>query len=226
MAKILIVEDEPAIAVGLMDNIAMEGYDVELVRDGVAAEQRALSGEFDLVLLDLMLPKKDGFDVCRAIRQAGVETAIIVLTARRDDSEKVLGLEIGADDYVTKPFNPRELLARIRAVLRRSGEASSSAQVYRRGDLTVDFTRYEVFRGRRRIELTAMEFRILRTFVRQRGQVLTPDQIAADAWGKDTFITDRVIYTHISNLRSKIEEDAANPRLIVTVRGFGYRFEQ
>jgi len=225
MARILIVEDEPAIAVGLLDSIALEGYDVEMVRDGVAAEDQALTGRFDLILLDLMLPGRDGLDVCRAVRQAGVVTPIIVLTARRDDSDKVMGLEAGADDYVTKPFNSREVLARIKAVLRRTDHAGGSRHVHRYGDLLVDFSRFEVFLGRRRVELTAMEFRILRAFVQRRGQVLTLDELAAEAWGKDFFVSDRVIYTHVSNLRAKIETDPGNPKLLLTVRGFGYRFD-
>jgi DNA-binding response OmpR family regulator len=178
-----------------------------------------------LILLDLMLPKKDGVDVCRDLRQAGVGTPIVVLTARTGESDKVLGLETGADDYVTKPFNPRELLARINAVLRRAAGAGPTGRVQRFGDLTVDFARLQVMRGRRRVELTAMELRILQTFIRHRGQVLAPGRIAAEAWGQGVFITDRVLYTHISNLRRKIEESPADPRLVVTVRGFGYRFE-
>jgi len=225
MARILVVEDDPAIAVALMDGLAAAGYDVELVRDGATAEARMLAGGFDLVLLDLILPKKDGFDVCRAVRGAGVATPIIVVTARRDDSEKVLGLEIGADDYITKPFNSGELLARIKAVLRRTSGLATSKAVYRFGDLAVDFGRFEVFRGRRRIELTAMEFRILRSFVRRSGQVLKLDEIAAEAWDDDYVPTNRVIYTHICNLRTKIEEDPSDPKLLLTVRGLGYRFE-
>jgi DNA-binding response OmpR family regulator len=225
MARLLVVEDDPTIAVGLVDNLVLDGHDVDLVRDGITAEQRARAGGLDLILLDLMLPKKDGFDVCRDLRQAGVTTPIVVLTARTAESDKVRGLNIGADDYVTKPFNPRELLARINAVLRRAAGPPRSGQVYRCGGLTVDLARLEVLRDRRRIELTAMEFRLLRAFIRHRGEVLTADDLGAEVWGQGVFITDRVLYTHISNLRRKIEDNPADPRLLVTVRGFGYRFE-
>jgi DNA-binding response OmpR family regulator len=225
MAKILVVEDEPTIALGLTDDLSFEGYRVETVGDGATALAKASAGGFDLILLDVMLPVKDGFAVCRELRQAGVRTPIVLLTARGQEADKVLGLELGADDYVTKPFSPRELMARIRAVLRRVEEPRDAAPVFHVGGLTLDFGRFEASRNGQPINLTALEFRLLRAFVTSRGQVLTHDQIVERVWGKDVFLTDRVIYTHINNVRRKIEADPARPTLLVGVRGVGYRFD-
>jgi len=225
MARILVVEDEPTIAMGLEDDLRLEGHDVDLVADGATAEIRALEGGHDLILLDVMLPRKDGFSVCRSLRAAGVRTPIVLLTAKGHETDKVLGLELGADDYVTKPFSPRELVARINAVMRRIHELPTEAKIFRSGDLTLDFGRYEASRAGKRLPLTALEFKLARTFVKHRGQVLTHDQLIAEVWGKDVFLTDRVIYTHINNLRQKMEADPATPKLIVSVRGIGYRFD-
>ena len=222
--RLLVVEDEPTIAMGLEDDLRLEGFDVEVVGDGQAALARARSGAFDLLLLDIMLPKKDGLSVCRELRAQGDRTPIILLTARGQELDKVLGLELGADDYVTKPFSPRELVARIRAVLRRA-DTASGPRVFRHGDLSIDFGRFEARRGERRIDLTALEFRLLAAFVEAAGQVLTHDQLIARVWGPDVFLSDRVIYTHINNLRRKIEPDPSSPRLVVGVRGVGYRLE-
>jgi len=225
MARILVVEDEPTIAIGLQDDLEMEGYLVEVVSDGATAARRALEGGFDLILLDVMLPQKDGFTVCRELRRAGLRTPIILLTARGQEVDKVMGLELGADDYVTKPFSPLELLARIKAVLRRAGGAPAPARIYRFGDVTVDFSRFEATRGGRKVELTAMEFKLLRAFLEHRGEALSIDRLLEEVWGKDVFLTDRVIYTHVNNLRGKIEENPGQPRFLVSVRGVGYRFD-
>jgi DNA-binding response OmpR family regulator len=222
--RVLVVEDEPTIALGLEDDLTMEGFRVEVVADGVTAAAKGRSGEFDLILLDIMLPRKDGLTVCRELRAAGVRTPIVLLTARGQELDKVLGLELGADDYVTKPFSPRELIARLKAVLRRIDPAVP-ATVFRSKDLVVDFGRFEASRGTRPIELTALEFRLLRAFVNAGGKVLTHDELIERVWGKDTFLSDRVIYTHINNLRRKIEADPSRPVHIVGVRGVGYRFE-
>ena len=225
MARILVIEDEPTIAMGLHDDLKLEGHTVEVVSDGAIGETTALERRHDLILLDVMLPRKDGFSVCRAIRAAGLRTPIVLLTAKGQEVDKVLGLELGADDYVTKPFSPRELLARIKAVLRRTEEPPLPVQVYRCGDLTLDFGRFEAARKARKIALTALEFKILRAFLVHRGQVLTHDRLIAEVWGTDVFLTDRVIYTHVNNLRQKIEVDPAAPQLLVSVRGVGYRFD-
>ena len=222
-AKILVVEDEPTIALGLEDDLTIEGFEVDVATDGLAAASKARTHAYDLLLLDIMLPKKDGLTVCRELRSDGVKTPIILLTARSQEIDKVLGLEFGADDYVTKPFSPRELVARIRAVLRRA-EPSGAADVLRIGDLHVDFNRFEARRGSLQLDLTPLEFRLLRAFVSARGQVVTHDRLIAGVWGPDVFLSDRVIYTHINNLRRKIEIDPSRPALIVGVRGVGYKF--
>jgi DNA-binding response OmpR family regulator len=224
--KILVVEDEPAIAMGLRDDLRLEGFEVEVASDGVVAERRAREGGFDLVLLDVMLPGKDGFAVCRSLREAGIAIPIIVLTAKSQEVDRVLGLELGADDYVTKPFSPRELVARIRAVLRRTGLPAESADArFECGDLVVDFQRFEARRGATKVELTATEFRILHTLYRRRRTVVSSTQLLKDVWGKDVYVSDRVIYTHLNNLRAKVEVDPSHPTLIVGIRRVGYRFD-
>ena len=223
MPKILIVEDDRDIAFGLEEDLARHGHQVETVGDGELAVRRGKEGGWDLMILDLMLPRKDGFEVCRELRQAGFKTPIIMLTAKTHEAEKILGLELGADDYITKPFSPRELRARIQAVLRRTAEESLGT--YRFGDCEVDFDRGEVRRSGVPINISALEFRILTTFVRHRGRVLGREQLIDAAWGPETIITDRVVDTHILNLRKKIEPLPAKPRYIRGVRGMGYRFE-
>ncbi len=228
MARILVVEDEPTIALGLQDDLTLEGHTVDVVTDGVTAERHALERRHDLILLDVMLPGRDGFSICRSVRAAGVSTPIIVLTARGQELDKVRGLQLGADDYVTKPFSPLELLARVQSVLRRTAAATAVApglpDVYRAGDLTLDFVRHEASRNGTRIDLTATEFKLVRTFVRHRGEALSIDRLLDEVW-PGVFLTDRVIYTHVSNLRQKIEEEPSRPTLIVGVRGVGYRFD-
>jgi len=225
MQRILVVEDEPTIATGLQDDLEQEGYAVEVVTDGAVAIKRILEGEFDLILLDVMLPGADGFTVCREARMKGIRTPIVMLTAKGQEVDKVVGLELGADDYVTKPFSPRELLARIKAVMRRAQDKPKTAGSYHFADITVDFDRFEVLRKGEKIDLTAMEFKLLRAFLEHRGQVLSIDEMLREVWGKDVFLTDRVIYTHVNNLRNKIEEDPHNPKLLISVRGIGYRFD-
>jgi DNA-binding response OmpR family regulator len=223
MMRILVVEDEPAIAFGLEADLKTEGYDVEVVCDGEAATRRAREGKFDLILLDVMLPRKDGFEVCRELRRAGFKTPIILLTARSQEVEKVMGLEWGADDYVTKPFSPPELRARIKAVLRRtSGEDEA---IYRFGDAEVDFARCELRRDGRTVEMTSLEFKLLTAFIRNRGRVLSRQRLLDEVWGPGTFITDRVVDNHIVTLRKKIEPEPHTPRYLVNVRGLGYRFD-
>ena len=223
MARILVVEDEPSLALGLQEDLSIEGYEVEVARDGETALQRALAGSFDLIVLDVMLPKKDGFEVCRQLRRDGARVPILMLTAKTQESDKVLGLEIGADDYVTKPFSGRELRARIKALLRRT--VGDVADIYRFGDVEVDFARCELRRGGQVVEVTPVEIKMLAAFVRQPGRVLTRDQILSDVWGRGTFVTDRVVDAHVVNLRRKIEPVATEPRYLVSVRGIGYRFD-
>lgn len=223
--RILVVEDELTIATGLLDDLELEGFIVEVVDNGTVALQRIIEDEFDLILLDIMLPGMNGFDVCREARLKGAHSPIIMLTAKGQEVDKVVGLELGADDYITKPFSRRELLARIKAVLRRGRKLAITGEKYRFADITVDFARFEVSRRGIKIDLTAMEFKLLRAFIEHSGQVLTIDELLQDVWGSDAVLTDRVIYTHINNLRKKLEEDPGNPRFLIGVRGVGYRFD-
>jgi len=223
MNRVLVVEDEPALAFSLKLDLETEGYHVETVSDGEAAVRRAREGEFDLILLDVMLPRKDGFEVSRELRRAGVSSYIIMLTAKAQEAEKVLGLEIGADDYMTKPFSPRELRARVKAVLRRHRADNGGA--YRFGDVEVDFARHEVRRGGTPVDLTSLEFKLLGAFCRNRGRALTREQVLDLAWGHGVAVSERVVDNHVVRLRKAIEPDPARPQYLVSVRGVGYRFD-
>jgi two-component system alkaline phosphatase synthesis response regulator PhoP len=223
MKRILVVEDEAAIAFGLQLDLKSEGYDVETESDGERALQRARKEAFDLILLDVMLPGKDGYEVCRELRRGGSKTPIIMLTAKTQEEEKVLGLESGADDYVTKPFSPRELRARVKAALRRTAEAD--LPTYRFGDAEVDFGRCELRRAGKPVEITALEFKLLAAFIRNSGKVLSRDHLLDLVWGHGTFVSDRVVDNHVVTLRKKVEPEPSEPLYIVSVRGLGYRFE-
>jgi len=224
MTRILVVEDEPGIALGLEDDLTMEGYSVEVLGDGAAAVRRARESAFDLILLDVMLPGKDGFEVCRELRRGGLRTPILMLTAKAQEAEKVMGLELGADDYVTKPFGTRELRARIKALLRRAaGEPEAAPYCF--GDVEVDFARGEVRRAGKAVDLTAIEYKLLEVFVRSRGRVLSRERLLDAVWGADTFASDRIVDNHIVNLRRKIEPDPTQPQYLRNLRGLGYRFD-
>ncbi len=223
MARILVVEDEPGIVLALEDDLKLEGYEVEVASDGETAGRRAREQAFDLILLDVMLPRKDGFEVCRELRRAGLRTPILMLTAKTQEAEKVLGLELGADDYLTKPYSRRELRARIKALLRRA--APEAPAVYRFGDVEVDFARCELRRAGTPVELTALEFKLLGAFIRHRGRLLGRNQLLDEVWGQGTFITDRVVDNQVANLRRKIEPARAEPRYLRSIRGLGYRFD-
>jgi DNA-binding response OmpR family regulator len=223
MARILVVEDDRDIAMLLEDDLAAEGHQVQVVQDGETASRLGRQPGWDLILLDVMLPRRDGFDVCRDIRRAHIRTPIIILTAKTHEAEKILGLDLGADDYVTKPFSPRELRSRIRAVLRRfEGE---SEDVFLFGEVEIDFARAELRRRGSPVELTPLEFKLLGVFVRNRGRVLSREQLIQDAWGGQTFVTERAVDGHIVSLRRKLEDDPAQPRYLVSVRGLGYRLD-
>jgi two-component system alkaline phosphatase synthesis response regulator PhoP len=223
MPRILVIEDEPDLRRGLKLNLEAEGYGViesATGADGVAA---ALGERPDLVILDVMLPGMSGFDVCRELRQQQFDAPIIMLTARAEETDRVVGLEIGADDYVTKPFGIRELLARIRVRLRRRGEAPDGA-VLRFGNVEVDFDRHEVTRCGERVDLTAKEIDILQVLARHRGRVVTRDRLLEDVWGYEHFPTTRTVDNHVLRLRQKLEPEPADPRFILTVYGDGYKF--
>jgi DNA-binding response OmpR family regulator len=223
MARILIVDDEPDLALSLNEDLRRQGHETTVASDGEQALEIGRSGAWDLVLLDVMLPKMDGFEVCSELRRAGVTTPIILLTARTQEAEKVLGLDSGADDYVTKPFSLRELRARIRAQLRRHEQAA--VRTCRFGECEIDFDRAELRRSGRVVEFTAQELRLLDVFVRNRGRVLSRERLIEAAWGGAVAITDRAVDTHVFNLRKKIEPVPSVPKYLIGVRGLGYRFE-
>jgi DNA-binding response OmpR family regulator len=226
MKRILVIEDEPQMLLGLRDNLELEGYEVQTAADGDEGLQKAAAFQPDLVILDVMLPRKNGFDVCRELRARSIATPVVMLTARNQETDKVLGLELGADDYVTKPFSITELLARVRAVLRRSGgrPAVGAADSYRIGDLEIDFRIHQARRGKVRVEFTAREFELLRYFVTHIGQVVTREQILNEVWGYEEFPTTRTIDNFVAKLRQKIEKSPHAPEHILTIHGSGYKF--
>lgn len=232
MVKILVVEDEPGIAFSLETDLETEGYEVEVIADGAKAIPCALSQAFDLILLDVMLPNKDGFEVCRELRHRGLKTPIILLTAKTHEAEKVMGLDVGADDYVTKPFSPRELRARIRALLRRAVTGRNEPEgvdrgedIHRFGSCELDLSRFELRRNGHSVETTTTELKLLAAFVRNRGRLLTRERLLDEVWGTAIAVTDRVIDNHVVSLRKKIEEEPTAPRYLISVRGLGYRFD-
>lgn len=224
--RVLIVEDEPALATSLGDRLASEGYDAEIEGDGARAFSRAREEAFDLIVLDVMLPGKDGFSVCRDLRGLGVNTPVLMLTARGQTIDRVLGLKLGADDYLTKPFEAAELLARVEALLRRAPApaASPHAQVFHFGAVKVDTRSAEVTRGGSRVELLAREYKLLCHFVNNRGAVLSRDRLLNEVWGYDAMPTTRTVDVHVAGLRQKLEDDPRHPRHIITVHGLGYKF--
>lgn len=224
MQKVLIIEDEPDMVLGLRDNFEYEGYDVLVARDGREGLDRALADHPDLILLDIMLPKMSGLDVCRQLRSNGVDTPVIMLTARGQEIDKVIGLEMGADDYVTKPFSIKELLARVRAQLRRATRQVAEVESYTIGDVNLNFKRYEAIRDGQELELSPREFELLKYFIQHRGETITRDQLLDDVWGYDNYPFTRTVDNHIAKLRQKIESTPAEPKYIITVHRVGYKF--
>ncbi len=224
-SRILLIEDEPGIVITLTDRLTSEGYDVESVSDGESGFERALAGPFDLIILDVMLPKKNGFDVCRDLRQKNVQTPVIMLTARGQVVDKVVGLKLGADDYLTKPFELLELLARIEALLRRVPVAkSSSPDSYQFGPVRVDFVRVEVDRDGKPVELSSLEFKLLHYLIDHRGTVISRDRLLDEVWGYDAMPSTRTVDVHVAWLRQKVELNPRRPQFILTVHGLGYKF--
>ncbi|NOZ61828.1 MAG: response regulator transcription factor [Calditrichaeota bacterium] len=222
MAKILIIEDDKNIRMALTDDLEFEGYEVEQTADGKNGLSRAQKEKFDLIILDIMLPEMNGFDVCRELRKTDTFTPILMLTAKSEEIDKILGLELGADDYVTKPFSPRELLARVKALLRRSKNTEREIACFYFGDIELDFKKYSAKKGGESIYFTALEFSLLHFLVKHKNEVITRDQLLDAIWGSDVYVTQRTVDTHIANLRKKIENDPAKPKYIVGVRGVGY----
>ena len=224
MSVILVVEDEPAILRGLADNLKFESYDVLTATDGEAGYRLMKERKPDLVILDLMLPKLSGYELCRKVRAEGVTTPILMLTARGEEGDRVLGLDLGADDYVTKPFSVRELMARVRALLRRSQPPKALPDELRFDDVVVDFRSYEARKGGRLIEMTRKEFSLLRLLAARAGEVVTRDELLNEVWGYEKFPTTRTVDNHIASLRTKLERDPAEPQHLRTVHGVGYKF--
>ena len=223
--RILLVEDEPSLVLTLTDRLVAEGYRVESATDGDTAVARALEEPFDLVILDVMLPRKNGFDVCRDLRQRGVQVPILMLTARIQVVDRVVGLKLGADDYLTKPFEAIELLARIEALLRRARTPiAPSVGTYAFGDIQVDFRRAEVTRDGQPLGLSALEYKLLRYFIDNRGLVLSRDELLDRVWGYDAAAQTRTVDVHVASLRQKIEPNPSRPQHIVTVHRLGYKF--
>lgn len=223
--RILLVEDEPGLLLTLSDRLRNEGYTVETAHDGEAGYQRAAHEAFDLLILDVMLPRRNGFDLLRDLRQQGVQTPAIMLTARGQIFDKVLGLKLGADDYLTKPFEMAELLARLEAVLRRvPATAAAQAGIYQFGEIRIDFRRAEVTRGDEKIELSAREFQLLRYFIEHREATLSRDELLNEVWGYDSLPTTRTVDVHVAWLRQKLEPNPRHPQFILTVHGLGYKF--
>jgi DNA-binding response OmpR family regulator len=224
VAKILIIEDEPNMVIGLKDSCEYEGYEVSVARDGKEGLEKAASEKPDIILLDVMLPVMSGIDVCRTLRTRGVDIPILMLTARSQETDKVVGLEVGADDYVTKPFSIKELLARIRAHLRRASKQVAEIESFTFGDVEVNFKKFAARKGEQALDLSAREFEILRYLIRRRGEIVTRDQLLDEVWGYDSIPITRTVDNHIARLRQKIEQDPSAPRHIVTIHRIGYRF--
>lgn len=224
--KILLVEDEKGLILTLTDRLTSEGFDVTSTSDGKDGFDLASTEQFDLIILDVMLPKKNGYDIARDLRQKGIQTPILMLTAKGETIDKVLGLKLGADDYLTKPFEVIELLARVEALLRRSPNQTEASPngAFRFGDVGVDFKRAEVTRGNEPVDLSAMEFRLLQFFIENRGTVHSRDDLLDAVWGYDAMPTTRTVDVHIAWLRQKLEENPRHPQYIQTVHGMGYKF--
>src|SRR5689334_6786395 len=223
-ARILIVEDEPAMVAGLRDNFEYEGYEVLSAADGAEGLERALADEPDLVVLDVMMPRMSGLDVCKQLKAKLPSLPIVMLTARGQEIDKVVGLELGADDYVTKPFSIRELMARVKAVLRRASPPSRTPEVYRFGDVEVNIRKNEVRRAGVPVELSGREFELLAYFVAHPAETLSRDRLLDAVWGYENYPTTRTVDTHILHLRQKLEANPEEPRLFLTVHGSGYKF--
>jgi two-component system alkaline phosphatase synthesis response regulator PhoP len=223
--RILLIEDEPGLVVTITDLLTMEGYQVDSASDGESGLAKAATGEFDLVILDVMLPRKLGFDVCRDLRQRGVDTAILMLTARTQITDRVVGLKLGADDYLTKPFDPAELLARIEALLRRvQKDTRVPVRTFQFGDVEVDFERAEARKAGSPISMATKELQLLRYLIDNRDRVVPREEIMLKVWEYSSEVSSRTIDVHVAWLRQKLEDNPQRPRFIQTIRGKGYRF--
>jgi len=224
MRRVLIVEDDQAMAVALRDGFEYEGFSVTVARDGASGLKLASEKELDLLILDVMLPRMSGFDICKQLRGDGNTIPIIMLTARGQEIDKVVGLRIGADDYVTKPFSFMELMARVEALLRRAAKPPEPVEFYQFGDVAINFKKMEASKNGHQMELSPREFKILKYFVEHRGEVVTRDQLLDAVWGYDGMPLTRTVDMHIAKLRQKIEDTSGDPHHIITVHRVGYKF--
>lgn len=224
MKKILIIEDDPAILKGLEAALQEEHFTLLTATDGSKGYALAKRETVDLILLDVMLPGKDGFTICRELRSEGIETPILMLTSKKEEIDKVLGLELGADDYVTKPFSMRELIARIKARLRRSGDRLKEIEEYTFGDVYLDFRKHEARKGSVGVNLTTREFDILRYFIQREGEVITRDMLLDDVWGYESYPTTRTVDNYILSIRKKLESNPSHPEHLLTIHTSGYKF--
>jgi two-component system alkaline phosphatase synthesis response regulator PhoP len=227
--RILVIEDEPSLSMAIRDELEFEGFEASIVEDGMTGFDRILAEAPDLVVLDIMLPGKNGFEICREVRGRGMNIPIIMLTARAQEVDRVRGLESGADDYVIKPFSLAELVARIRAVLRRTQGTSHSKEaqeILQVGELRLDVRKQKAFMGQRQIELTNKEFQLLEFLLRHPGEVISRDEFLSRLWGEEIYVTPRNVDTHMASLRKKIEDDADRPCYIQSIRGAGYKLNE
>jgi DNA-binding response OmpR family regulator len=223
MTRILFIEDEPAFAIGVIDRLRADGYDVRWESNGSAGYEAACAHPFDLILLEVSLPGKNGFDICRDLRREGVSAPVLMLTARGEVIDRVLGLKLGADDYVQKNCEPIELMARIEALLRRSQSSVTSPEIASFGDIRVDFRQHEVFRAGAAVALTPIEFRLLEYLLEHRGNVVTREELLENVWSADGGMLSRTVDVHVAGLRKKIEADPRYPRFLLTIKGAGYK---
>ena len=223
MKRILVVDDEPAMRTGLKDNLEIEGYQIAEAEDGQKGLEKIINGQYDLIILDVMMPGMSGFDVCKKVRAMGNNTPIILLTAKGEEIDKVLGLELGADDYVTKPFSLRELIARVKVILRRTENNLPSNNEYTIGKLKVDFATYNASSDGRDVNLSHREFEILKYLLEHKNKTVSRDDLLSKVWGMESRITTRTIDNFILRLRQKVENDANHPKIILTIYGIGYK---
>lgn len=224
MKRILIIEDDPAILLGLNESLAEEHFEVLTAMDGEEGFRIGKKENIDLIILDIVLPSKNGIEICKDLREFGITIPILMLTSKREEIDKVLGLEIGADDYVTKPFSIRELIARIKALLRRNVDIKKELEDYSFGDVSMDFEKQELFKGNTQIEISATEMAILKYFIQFEGEVVTRHQLLDDVWGYENFPTTRTVDNFILSIRKKIEDDPSHPKHLLTIHKAGYKF--
>ena len=224
MKKILIIEDDPATLTGIEETLKEEHFDVSTVMSGQMGYEKAKEGGYDIIILDLMLPEKNGIDICKDLRKDGVNTPILMLTGKKEEIDKVIGLEIGADDYVTKPFSIRELVARVKALLRRPQEIRLEVEEYSFDNVYLNFKKQEAKKGNSLIEISVMEFKVMKYFIQREGEVIERNKLLDEVWGYENYPSTRTVDNLILNLRKKIEDDHSNPKHLLTVHGAGYKF--